>query len=198
MAEALPSSDKRFPAAKKPDAGFARPVQPDKALAPAVGSVRLSPRPRLGLRSELALALLPTAVVLLMLCGVEAFSQQRLLFASLASSAFLIYVDPDHPINGVRTVVLAQGLAALIGFGANWWLGPGYFAAGVAMVVTIIAIIVADAMHPPAVSTALTFAFRASAVSSLSLFGLSMVLIILLVVPQRASVWLLRRFQPSL
>ena len=62
---------------------------------------------RFNLRQELALALLPTTVVLLMLYGVEVFSRQRLLFASLASSAFLIYIDPEHPMNGVRTLVLA-------------------------------------------------------------------------------------------
>ncbi len=147
------------------------------------------------LRQELALALLPTAVVLLMLCGVEAFSRQRLLFASLASSAFLIYIDPEHPMNGVRTLVLAQGCAALIGFGANFLLGAGYLAAGVAMVVTIVVLVAANAMHPPAVSTSLTFAFRASAASSLSLFGLSMGLIVLLVALQHISLRLLRRFR---
>ncbi len=150
---------------------------------------------RVSLRQELALALLPTAVVLLMLCGVEAFSRQRLLFASLASSAFLIYTDPEHPMNGVRTLILAQGSAALIGFGADFLLGPGYFAAGVAMVATIIVLIAANAMHPPAVSTSLTFAFRASAASSLSLFGLSMGLIVLLVVLEHVSLRLLRRFR---
>ena len=150
---------------------------------------------RVSLRQELALALLPTAVVLLMLCGVEAFSRQRLLFASLASSAFLIYTDPEHPMNGVRTLILAQGSAALIGFGADFLLGPGYFAAGVAMVATIVVLIAANAMHPPAVSTSLTFAFRASAASSLSLFGLSMGLIVLLVVLEHVSLRLLRRFR---
>ena len=125
--------------------------------------------------------MLPTVVVLLMLGYVEAFSRQRLLFASLASSAFLIYLDPEHPANSVRTVALAQTCAALLGFGADWLLGAGYLAAGVAMVLTIIVIITLDAMHPPAVSTSLTFAFRANPASSLSLFGLSLLLIILLV-----------------
>ena len=69
---------------------------------------------------------------------VEAFSRQRLLFASLASSAFLIYLDPKHPANSLCTVALAQTCAALLGFGADWLLGAGYFAAGVAMVLTII------------------------------------------------------------
>ena len=154
-------------------------------------------REPLSLRQELALAVLPTVVVLLMLGYVEAFSRQRLLFASLASSAFLIYLDPEHPANSVRTVALAQTCAALLGFGADWLLGSGYLAAGVAMVLTIIVVIALDAMHPPAVSTSLTFAFRANPASSLSLFGLSLLLIILLVALQQASLSLLRRWRSS-
>lgn len=157
----------------------------------------MSSRPRLGLRQELTLALLPTVTVLLMLAGVESFSRQRLLFASLASSAFLIYLDPEHPANRIRTVILAQTCAALFGFGADWLLGAGYFAAAVAMVLTILVTIALNAMHPPAVATSLTFAFRANPASSLSLFGLSMGLIVLLVILQRASVWLLRRYRPA-
>ena len=63
------------------------------------------------------------------------------------------------------------------------------------MVVIIAVLIVMDAMHPPAVSTSLTFAFLASAVSSLSLFGLSIGLIVLLVALQHLSLRLLRRFR---
>ena len=152
-------------------------------------------RETLSLRRELCLALLPTLVVLLMLGCVEAFSRQRLLFASLASSAFLIYLDPEHPANSVRTVTLAQTCAALFGFGAYWLFGAGYLAGGVAMVLTIFATISLRAMHPPAVSTALTFAFRAAPAGSLLLFGLSLLLIVLLVVLQRTSRWMLRRSQ---
>ena len=154
-------------------------------------------RPRLSLPQELALALLPTATVLIILGCDEAFSRQRLLFASLASSAFLIYLDPEHPANGVRTVILAQSCAAFLGFGADWLLGAGYLAAAAAMVTTIFLIIALDVMHPPAVSTSLTFAFRAALASSLSLFGLSVVLIVLLVALQQASLWLLRRWRRS-
>ena len=152
-------------------------------------------REPLSLRHELCLALLPTLVVLLMLGCVEAFSRQRLLFASLASSAFLIYLDPEHPTNSVRTVALAQTCAVLLGFGADWLLGAGYLAAGVAMVLTIFVTVSLRAMHPPAVSTSLSFAFRANPASSLSLFGLSLLLIILLVTLQQASLSLLRRWK---
>lgn len=51
-------------------------------------------RERIGLRGEVMPALLPTLTVLAVLGLVEALSPQRLLFASLASFAFLIYLAP--------------------------------------------------------------------------------------------------------
>lgn len=56
---------------------------------------------------EIVLALLPTATMLIVLVIVERLAEQRLLFASLASSAFLIYVDPGHTVNRVRTLIMA-------------------------------------------------------------------------------------------
>ena len=121
---------------------------------------------------ELLLALLPTATVLAVLGLVEALNRQRLLFASLASSAFLIYLDPRHATNAVRTLVLAQVSAAALGLAAFLALGPGYASAGAAMVATIVLMVVADAVHPPAVSTSLAFApapaTRATSCSSAS------------------------------
>ena len=72
------------------------------------------------------LLLLPTATVLAVMGLVEALTTQRLLFASLASSAFLIYLDPRHPANGARTLLTAQPAAALLGFGAAELLGRGH------------------------------------------------------------------------
>jgi hypothetical protein len=62
-------------------------------------AARRSLRQRLRLRDELLLAFVPTATVLIVFAAVEALSNQRLLFASLASSAFLIYLDPEHGTN---------------------------------------------------------------------------------------------------
>jgi len=45
--------------------------------------------------------------VLLVLTLVEALSNQRLLFESLTSSAFLIYLNPEHAVNSIRTLLLA-------------------------------------------------------------------------------------------
>ncbi len=154
------------------------------------------PRRRLDLKRELLLALLPTLTVLAMLGLVEALSRQRLLFASLASSAFLIYLDPQHGMNTVRTLVSSHLLAATTGLLAYWAFGHGYLAGGGAMVVTIVAMILLDVVHPPAISTALGFAFRAGSENTLALFGLALVITAILVVLQRAALWLLAHLKP--
>ena len=150
-------------------------------------------RRRFGTREELILALLPTTIVLLVFGLVQAWSKQELLFASLASSAFLIYLDPKHATNSARTLVISQILSALIGFTMFYVFGPGYLSAASAMVVAIIAMVTLDAVHPPAVSTALAFGFRQTNEQNLTLFILSVFLIVLLVGLQRVSLWLLAR-----
>jgi CBS-domain-containing membrane protein len=150
-------------------------------------------RQRIGLRRELLLALAPTVTVLVVLALVEAVSRQRLLFASLASSAFLIYLAPGHSVNKARTLILSQVGASLIGMLAFVLLGPGYLSAGTAMVLTIVFMIVLDVVHPPAVSTALSFGLKAGDVSNLMLFMLSLAITVVLLGLQRLSVWLVAR-----
>lgn len=151
-------------------------------------------RPRLPLRHELLLALLPSITVLLVLAFVEAVARQRLLFASLASSAFLIYLDPGHRTNSMRTLVFAQIGSALVGLGCFLLLGPGYPAAGVAMATAILAMVVTDSMHPPAVSTALSFGLRAGDESNVVLFGMAVGLTAVLVLLQRSAQWMITRY----
>jgi CBS-domain-containing membrane protein len=165
-----------------------------ESLEPVPGADR-SVRRRLGVRHELVLALLPTLTVLLVMLFVEMLSRQRLLFASLASSAFLIYLDPEHGTNRIRTLVAAQGLAAVLGFATHFALGPGYAAGGVAMVATIVLMIVLDAVHPPAVSTSLAFAFRAEDESNLAIFAMALAITAALVVLERAAVWMMARMR---
>lgn len=164
------------------------------SLKPIKGASRPD-RARLPLQGELLLALAPTLTVLIVFALVEVLSRQRLLFASLASSAFLIYLDPQHGTNSVRTLAFSQLIAASIGFGSFFMLGPGYVSGGVAMILTIIIMIVADVVHPPAVSTSLSFAFRAGDENNLVLFGLALGIIVLLVVLQRGLTWLVVRLQ---
>lgn len=150
-------------------------------------------RKRIGLKGELLLAFMPMATVLLVLALVEALSNQRLLFASLASSAFLIYLDPEHAVNQVRTLLLAQIGSAVIGLVCYQLLGPGYLSGGLAMVLAIGLMIVSDAMHPPAVSSALSFGLRSGDASNLLLFCMAAGITALLVVMQRMALWTLRR-----
>ncbi|CAN5570124.1 hypothetical protein BH18VER1_BH18VER1_07300 [soil metagenome] len=141
---------------------------PSESLQPSPSRERRVRR-RLGWRYEVPLILLPTVTVLIVVAIMELFSHQRLLFASLASSAFLIYLDPLHGTNSIRTLFIAQIGAAVAGFAGFMALGPGYAAAAAAMLATITLMIGLDAVHPPAVSSSLSFAFRAGSVISCSL-----------------------------
>lgn len=161
--------------------------------APHVVEPPRTGRPRFDTRSELALAAMPTLAVLLVFGIIERFTQQRLLFGSLASSAFLIYVDPQHASNQTRTLVISQLAAALIGFAALTLLGPGYPAAAAAMVITIVVMVALDRLHPPAVATSLAFAFKGTDTDNLALFGLSVGMIAVLVVIERWTLWQLAR-----
>lgn len=154
---------------------------------------RESLRARRSLRGELALALLPTLTILIVFSLVDVLSRQRVLFSSLASSAFLIYLDPQHRTNRVRTLMAAHATAALAGFLAYLALGAGVIAGGAAMLATIGLMIVLDIAHPPAVSTSLIFAFRSGNERDLILFGLALAVIAILVVLEQASLWALRR-----
>jgi CBS-domain-containing membrane protein len=172
-----------------------RPRPPRDSLEPGAPRERALRR-RLPLSGELALAALPTATVLVVLALVERVTTQRLLFASLASSAFLIYLDPEHGMNSVRALTLSQAVAALVGWLCFATLGPGYVAAGGAMVVTITLMIVLDVVHPPAVATAMSFALRAGDASNLGLFTLALGITAALVLLQRAAAWTLTRLGP--
>ncbi|OWP63134.1 HPP family protein [Hymenobacter amundsenii] len=155
-------------------------------------------RSRLSNKAELLLALLPTLTVLVMLWLLELLSNQRLLFASLASSAFLIYLDPTHRTNSTRTLIISQLSAAGIGYSLHALLGSGYAAAALAMVLTIGLMVLLNVMHPPAVGTALSFAFRAGeGEGNLLLFGLAVGLVVVLVLLQRGSGYLLGRLTPA-
>lgn len=188
--ESLNSPRRANPQPRDNSATEGRMSQNRTSLKPIEGANR-SFRRKLGLRGELLLATAPTLVVLSVLALVEVLSRQRLLFASLAASAFLIYLDPQHGTNSVRTLVSAQLMAATIGWLTFWGFGGGYFAAGSAMVLTIVLMIVLDIMHPPAVATSLSFALKAGNENNLVLFGLAVGITAVLVGLERFAVWIL-------
>ncbi len=165
----------------------------DRSNLKSVQTGGRSGRRRLGIKAELALAAAPTATVLIVLGFVEVLSRQRLLFASLASSAFLIYLDPEHETNTARTLVLSQSMAAITGWIIYSIFGPGYLSGGTAMVVTILLMVVLNVVHPPAVSTALSFALRSGNENNLLLFMLAIGLTVALLGVEKISLWLLAR-----
>ena len=153
----------------------------------------LSGTRRGGLGGELLLAALPTLIVLATVFLLSALRHERILFASLASSAFLIYRDPSHPMNGVRTMVGAHLVAVACGVGAALLFGAGYTAVAAAMIGTILLLVLANLVHPPAISTALGFAFFASQSDAAGVFLLSLGLLAALVLLQRSATWTVRK-----
>lgn len=148
-----------------------------------------------GLKGELALAIPPTLVVIAVVYVIEGITREKLLFASLAASAFLIYYDPAHRVNTIRVMVSAQLVGFVAGIGAAMTFGPGYTAGAIGMSLTIFTLIVFDIVHPPAVSTALAFAFMSAKDRVLLLFLITVVLIAALVLLQRTAVWTLARIE---
>jgi len=165
-----------------------------KFAAPSAHDTPASTR-RSGLKRDLTLAILPTVTILLVLALMEVWLKQRLLFASLAASAFSIYIEPHHKNNGVRVLFAAQLGAALVGFGAQHLVGAGYFAAAGAMIVVIAVMVACNAVHPPAVPTALSFAFVPVASTSIVVFAIAVALVGVLVTLQRKADALWRRFE---
>jgi CBS-domain-containing membrane protein len=148
---------------------------------------------RFDLKTEIFLVIMPTTVVIAVLLLLEVFSRQQLLFSSLASSAFLIYLDPKHPVNHVRTLLISQIAAAVLGYLVYLLAGPGYLSAALSMIITIAAMILCRAMHPPAVSTAMIFAFQFTKVNTLMLFLFAVMLLVILIFLQRVSLWIIKR-----
>jgi CBS-domain-containing membrane protein len=152
-------------------------------------------RRRGGVLGEFGLAVPPTITVMAVVLLIQGVAGQRLLFASLASSAFLIYYEPLHRMNSIGTMVIAQVTGCLFGIAAGATIGPGLYAGAVAMALTITALIAFDLVHPPAISTALAFAFVTTRERTVLLFVVSLVMLGVLVLLQRIAVWSMRFVQ---
>lgn len=135
----------------------------------------------------------PTVIVLGALILTNVASGQQILFAPLAGSGFLIYRDPLHRMNSLQVMVAAQMLGVADGVIAARIMGPGYAAAGAAMLLTIILLVLLRSVHPPALGTALAFGFSPGAADIVGNFVAAVVLLALLVLMQRLAVLTLRR-----
>ncbi len=148
-----------------------------------------------GLKGELVLAALPTLTVMGVFLLVEVFTQQTFLFASLASSAFLIYQDPGNGMNQVKTLVPAHVVAAVVGFGTFFLFGEGYLSGTVSMSLTIALLVTFGIVHPPAISSSLAFAFRAHQENAVWIFLMALAMVTVLFVIARVTAVLVRRYE---
>lgn len=114
------------------------------------------------------------------------FAHQRVLFASLAVSVFLVYREPHHGMNGIGAMTGGHLTALALGLAAAAWLGSGYAAAALAMAGTIVVLIAAGGVHPPAIATALAFGFGAIAPETIVVFVLCLAGLAALLVLQRS------------
>lgn len=151
-------------------------------------------RERLPLRQELILAISPTLTILAVTAFVDALVRQRLLFSTLASSALLIYLEPGHNMNRVRTLVMSQIGCACIGLAALKTFGSGYVASSVAMTAAIFGMVIVDALHPPAVGTALSFALQGGGERNIIIFVLSCLILAALLCLRAVTLTLHDRF----
>ncbi len=126
---------------------------------------------------------------------VQVFTQQTFLFASLASSAFLIYKEPENGMNQVKTLVPAHLAAAAVGLGTFFVFGEGLLSGGVSMALTIALLVTLGIVHPPAVSSSLAFAFRAHQESEFVIFVLAVSMVAALFIIERFTVVLLHRYE---
>jgi CBS-domain-containing membrane protein len=150
---------------------------------------------RYDVKTELLLALFPTVIVISILYFVKTFTREPVLFSSLAASSFLIYLDPTHHANSIRSLIISQLTAAIAGYGAYVLFGAGYSAAICAMVITVAIMVFAHAMHPPAVASSLLFAFRYTQFNIVLLFLLTMSILVVLILLQRFSVLVINRIE---
>lgn len=150
------------------------------------------PERRGGVVGEFLLALPATLTVLGALGLVEALRHERILFASLASSAFLIYRDPTHPMNGIRVMAGAHLCGVGLGTAAALLIGPGYGAGAAAMCATIAVLVLLNVVHPPAIATALGFAFYPQQHHAAGLFLVALAMLVALVVLELAATWMVR------
>lgn len=146
-------------------------------------------RARVGIVRELGFAVPPTFTVVAVIFLIQGLTNQRLLFASLAGSAFLIYYEPMHHMNTLRVVILSQLIGAFGGVVVSMVIGPGYVAAVVAMTGAILLLIALNLVHPPAIATSLAFAFVPVKERTLFLFLASLIMLATLVLVQRLAIW---------
>ena len=91
--------------------------------------------------------------------------------------------------------MIAQISAAILGLATYVLFGPGYLSVAVAVITLIAVMIIFRAVHPPAVSTTLVFAFRAGNEDNLVLFGMALIVILVMVLMEQSFLWVLNHLR---
>ncbi len=134
-------------------------------------------------RRLVAVSVATIATVLLLIFVVQDLARQPVLVTSLASSAFLLYYQPQNEVNRFKPLVFGHALAAGVGFVASLLLPLPYVATAVGIATTVVLMSLLRIVYPPAISTTLVFAYRPHDVTVIVTFlgTLAVVLVLALV-----------------
>ena len=84
------------------------------------------------------------------------FYDLPLLLASLGSTAVTLFGLPKAPAAKPRSALVGQISAAIVGWCTQYFLGSEWYAAAVAVTLSLVVMVLLNAVHPPGGATALT------------------------------------------
>lgn len=108
------------------------------------------------LTPEQLIRILGSVVAIAMLGVMYYLFDLPLLVASFGSSAVTLFALPKAPAARPKNVILGQTLSAICGWGSQFLLGSTWYAAAIAVTLSLVAMVVLDCVHPPGGATALT------------------------------------------
>jgi CBS-domain-containing membrane protein len=146
-----------------------------------------------GLWAELLLAFVPTGFVIGIFVGISHFGRQPVLFISLATSAFRIYLDPRGLMNQARVFLPAHLIGLSLGLLSSLLFRDPYVSGAIAMGLTIFLMVLLRIMFEPAIATSLIFAFRLYGERDVILFLFGVAMLAVLILIQRATSYLVHR-----
>ncbi len=106
-------------------------------------------------KSQILLASLGAVVSVSALALVAMSTQGLMLLGSFGASALLLFALPDAPLSQPRSVVFGHLSASVIALGCLSFLGPQWWAVGVATGLGVGVMMMTRTVHPPAGSNAI-------------------------------------------
>lgn len=150
----------------------------------------------LNLRARLILGIFPVIIVLV-LTALEIKLRQHIIFTSLVSSIFLIYLRPNELMTDTATILVSQFTAALTGYLSYKLFGNSFWSVCVTILLVTAILILLNRLHPPAIATSVIFNYRTHSESDLFLFGLLIGIAVVLILVRWITNYLLSKMNTA-